>query len=154
MKSLTEGIYALAITLWIGGIWAIGYIVAPTLFWSLPDRALAGSLAGKLFTLMAYVSIACAAYVLLFRLARHGGACFRHGIFWAALAMLGLTLAGEFGVVSKLYTKGDEPNQENSPVDCFPANGHTFDVSPAGQQVAQRGARAGQQKTPAEAGVS
>ncbi len=102
MKALTEGVYALAITLWIGGIWAIGYIVAPTLFWTLGDRALAGSIAGRLFTLMAYIGIGCAAYLLLFRLARFGGRCFRQGIFWIVLVMLGLTLAGEFGVQSIL----------------------------------------------------
>lgn len=98
MTALTEAIYAIALTLWIGGLWAIGYIVAPTLFYSLPDRTLAGMLAGKLFTLMAYVGIGCATYLLLFRLVRFGGACFRHGVFWIVLAMLVLTLAGEFGV--------------------------------------------------------
>lgn len=98
MRSLADALYAISITLWIGGLWAIGYIVAPTLFWTLADRALAGSLAGKLFTLIAYAGIGCAAYVLLYRLARFGGACFKHGIFWLALTMLVLTIAGEFGV--------------------------------------------------------
>jgi len=98
MKSLTEGIYSLALTLWIGGLWAIGYIVAPALFYTLTDRALAGSLAGKLFTLIAYIGIGCAAYLLLFRLVRFGGACFKHGIFWIVLIMLLLTIAGEFAV--------------------------------------------------------
>ena len=98
MKALAEGVYAVALTLWIGGMWAIGYIVAPTLFYSLPDRALAGMLAGKLFTLMAYVGIGCAVYLLLYRLARFGGAGFRHGAFWIMLLMLLLGLTGEFGV--------------------------------------------------------
>ena len=98
MKTLAEGIYAVALTLWIGGLWAIGYIVAPTLFATLADRALAGSLAGKLFTLIAYVGIGCASYLLMFRLMRFGGACVKHAIFWIVLVMLGLTLAGEFGV--------------------------------------------------------
>lgn len=98
MKTTADAVYSMALTLWIGGLWAIGYIVAPTLFWTLADRALAGSLAGKLFTLIAYIGIGCAAYVLLYRMARFGGACFRHGIFWLALTMLLLTLAGEFGV--------------------------------------------------------
>ena len=98
MKVLTEAIYAIALTLWIGGMWAIGYIVAPTLFYSLPDRTLAGMLAGKLFTLIAYVGIGCAIYILFFRVVRFGGACFRHGVFWTVLAMLVLMLAGEFGV--------------------------------------------------------
>lgn len=98
MKSLAEALYAIALTLWIGGLWAIGYLVAPTLFYTLSDRALAGSLAAKLFTLIAYVGIGCAIYVMLFRIARFSGACFKQGIFWIVLVMLLLTLAGEFGV--------------------------------------------------------
>jgi hypothetical protein len=98
MKSLTEGIYAIALTLWIGGLWAIGYIVAPTLFYTLPDRVLAGTVAGKLFTLIAYVGIGCAIYLMLFRVVRFGGACFKSGIFWIVLSLLLLTVAGEFSV--------------------------------------------------------
>ena len=98
MKTLTEAIYAIALTLWIGGLWAIGYLVAPTLFHAVADRAMAGALAGKLFTLIAYVGAGCAIYLLLFRLVRFGNACFRHGIFWILLGMLVLVLAGEFGV--------------------------------------------------------
>ncbi|MFH1045048.1 MAG: DUF4149 domain-containing protein [Pseudomonadota bacterium] len=98
MKSLADALAAIALTLWIGGLWAIGYVVAPTLFHTLADRALAGMLAGKLFTLIAWVGIGCAAYLLLFRLVRFGGGCFKQGIFWVVLIMLLLTLAGEFGV--------------------------------------------------------
>jgi len=98
MKFLAEALYAIALTLWIGGLWAIGYLVAPTLFYTLSDRALAGGLAGKLFTLIAYVGIGCAIYVMLFRIARFGGACFKQGIFWTVVLMLLLTLAAEFGV--------------------------------------------------------
>ena len=108
MTALTEAIYAIALTLWIGGLWAIGYIVAPTLFYSVPDRALAGALAGKLFTLIAYVGIGCAIYLVLFRLVRFGGACAKHGIFWIVLAMLALTLAGEFGVQPILASLKDQ----------------------------------------------
>ena len=98
MKSLAEALYAIALTLWIGGLWVIGYLVAPTLFYTLSDRALAGSLAGKLFTLIAYVGIGSAIYVMLFRIARFGGGCFKQGIFWIVMIMLLLTLAAEFGV--------------------------------------------------------
>ena len=47
MRSLADALYAIAITLWIGGLWTIGYIVAPTLFYTLSDRVLAGALAGN-----------------------------------------------------------------------------------------------------------
>ena len=108
MKTLTEAIYAIALTLWIGGLWAVGYLVAPTLFYTLVDRALAGMVAGKLFTLIAYVGIACAVYLLLYRLVRFGGASFKHAIFWIVLVLLILTLAGEFGVQPILASLKDQ----------------------------------------------
>ena len=76
----------------------MGYVVAPTLFYSLADRTLAGAVAGKLFTLIAYIGIVCACYVISFRLLRFGGRCLKHGMFWIVLAMLLLTVAGEFWV--------------------------------------------------------
>ncbi len=108
MRILTEAIYAIALTLWIGGLWAIGYIVAPTLFYTLTDRALAGMLAGKLFTLIAYVGIGCAVYLLLFRLVRFGGACFKHGVFWIVLSHAGADARGEFGVQPILASLKDQ----------------------------------------------
>ena len=98
MRSLADGLHAIAITLWIGGLWAVGLLVAPTLFYSMSDRVLAGSIAGKLFTLVSYIGIGCAAYILLFRLFRFGARGLKHGRFWIVLAMLALILVGEFGV--------------------------------------------------------
>ena len=98
MKSLAAAVYAVALTLWIGGLWVIGCAVAPTLFHALADRALAGAIAGRLFTLIAYIGIVSATYMLLYRMLRFGGSCFRQAIFWIVLAMLLITLAGEFWV--------------------------------------------------------
>ena len=98
MRRLAEALQAGAATLWVGGLWVTGYMVAPVLFSTLPDRNLAGLLAGKLFGLMAWVGIGCALYLLLFRFARHGVAAFRQGVLWVLLLMLALVCAGEFGV--------------------------------------------------------
>lgn len=98
MRGLADGIHAIALTLWVGGLWAIGLLVAPTLFATVGDRALAGAIAGRLFTLIAWIGIGCAAYLLLFRLTRFGGTAFRQGRFWLILLMFGLILVGEFGV--------------------------------------------------------
>jgi hypothetical protein len=68
------------------------------LFARLGDRVLAGALAGKLFTLIAWIGIACAVYLLVFRIARFGAACVKQGFVWVTLLMLALVLAGEFGV--------------------------------------------------------
>lgn len=98
MHKLADALQAVAATLWVGGLWVTGYMVAPVLFSTLPDRAMAGLLAGKLFSLMAWVGIGCALYLLVFRFARHGLAAFRQGVLWVLLLMLALVCAGEFGV--------------------------------------------------------
>jgi MFS family permease len=98
LKTIVETLYAAALTLWVGGLWAIGYIVAPTLFAQLGDRVLAGTLAGKLFALIAYIGIGCAAYLLLFKLARLGAGALKQAPFWIILLMLVLIAAGQFGI--------------------------------------------------------
>jgi len=50
MHRFAEHLYSIVITLWVGALWAIGYLAAPTLFHVLDDRALAGKVAGQLFT--------------------------------------------------------------------------------------------------------
>lgn len=98
MKSIADGLHWIAVTLWVGGMWAVGYIVAPTLFYALGDRALAGMVAGRLFALVGWIGIGCAGYLILFRLVRCGGGAFRQGFFWLTLLMLALALVGQFGV--------------------------------------------------------
>jgi hypothetical protein len=46
-------------TLWVGSVWTVGYLVAPVLFEHLDSRAMAGRVAGELFTLVAWLSIVC-----------------------------------------------------------------------------------------------
>ena len=55
----------LVATLWAGSLWGVGYIAAPTLFAVVPDRVLAGTIAGSLFNTQAWVSIACGVLMLL-----------------------------------------------------------------------------------------
>lgn len=98
MRGITAALQSIVATLWVGGMWAVGFIVAPVLFATLPDRALAGLLAGKLFSLIAWTGIACAFYLIVYRLVRDGTAALRQGLFWIVLLMLVLTLGGEFGV--------------------------------------------------------
>lgn len=100
MRGVADYLYVAAITLWVGGLWAIGYIVAPTLFHELAgNRALAGNLAGRMFAMIAWVGIGCAIYLLSFMLLRRSVAgAFRSSVFWLVLVMLLLTLAGHFGV--------------------------------------------------------
>ncbi len=54
----------IALTLWVGGMWVTGYLVAPVLF-NMLDRQTAGEVAGRLFTVMSYIGIGCALILLL-----------------------------------------------------------------------------------------
>lgn len=98
MNRFADKLSFFAITLWVGGLWAIGYLAAPVLFASLGDKTLAGMLAGKMFTWIGYIGMACGSYLLIHRLAVFGGGALKQGFFWAALAMLLLTAASHFGI--------------------------------------------------------
>jgi Na+/H+ antiporter NhaC len=98
MRKLADALQSIAATLWVGGLWVTGYVVAPVLFATLNDRALAGLVAGRLFSLLAWIGMACAAYLLIYRLVRYRAGALRQGLFWIVIVMLALTLAGEFGV--------------------------------------------------------
>nr|MBL8411929.1 DUF4149 domain-containing protein [Dechloromonas sp.] len=98
MRKLSEAFYFVAIALWVGGMWAIGYLAAPVLFSSIGDRQLAGMVAGKLFALIGWIGLGSAAYLLVFLLARWGGRFFRSAVFWLVLCMGLLVAASQFGL--------------------------------------------------------
>jgi hypothetical protein len=98
MNQWADKLALITVTLWVGALWAIGAIAAPTLFNILPERHLAGMLAGKMFTVVAYIGIGSAFYLLIHRVIRFGVTAFKQGFTWAVIAMLLLTLAGHFGI--------------------------------------------------------
>lgn len=93
MFTITERIL---LTLWIGGMWTVGYVVAPTLFSMLDDRALAGSIAGQLFTIMSYIGIFCATFLIISQLAQAGKLSISQWQFWGLLVMLIILMIGQF----------------------------------------------------------
>ncbi len=89
----------LVTTLWVGSLWAIGYIAVPVLFAELREnRMMAGMLAGQMFTITAYVGLACAGYLLLYYGHRSGLAAFKHPIVRIIVVLLALSIAGQFGL--------------------------------------------------------
>lgn len=98
MKNFPDALQAIAITLWVGALWVTGYIVAPLLFANLPDRVLAGHIAGKMFEAMAYLGLACGAGILLSMAWRERDTVMEHYAFWIVVLMLLITMAGQFGI--------------------------------------------------------
>lgn len=98
MRRLAESFYLVAITAWVGGIWAVGYLVAPILFSTLGDRQLAGAVAGTLFAVIGWVGLGAAAYLVMFLAGRFGRQLFRRSVWWLVLAMALLSAASLFGI--------------------------------------------------------
>ena len=98
MRKFSEALYLVTITLWVGGLWAIGYIAAPVMFASLGDRQLGGLLAGKLFAIIGWIGLGSAAYLIIFLLARQGGRFFKSAVFWLVLLMALMSAASQFGL--------------------------------------------------------
>ena len=88
----------LLITAWVGSLWTIGYLVAPTLFMTLADRVLAGTIAGKLFRVEAWVSVLIGICLLLILRVRRPGEPQRAMMFKLVAAMLACTLLGYFAL--------------------------------------------------------
>lgn len=89
----------LTAALWAGSLWAVGYLVAPTLFATLSDRVLAGTIAGAIFNAQAWLSIACALVLLALLLTgRNVEPPRRRLLLILVLAMLLCTLVSHFGL--------------------------------------------------------
>lgn len=92
----------LLLTLWVGGMLVVGYVVTPVLFSSLGDRMLAGGVAGRLFSYMSLIGLVCGALLLWVWWLRDGRAVVRDWRLWAVCAMLLIALIGEFGLAPRM----------------------------------------------------
>ena len=82
---------------WVGSLWTVGYLVAPTLFLTL-DKPLAGMLAGNLFRVEAWLSVFCALALIVLWIAHEGAATQRKICLSLVCGMLLCTLIGYFGL--------------------------------------------------------
>lgn len=91
-----RNIALVTVSLWVGSLWGVGFLAVPVLFRTLPDKMLAGMLAGKMFTLVAYVGMVSACYLMIYLALESGKLAFRNTAFRIAVIMLLLVLVGEF----------------------------------------------------------
>ena len=92
MRNISHHLASLAITAWVGSLWAISYVAAPVLFYTQPDRELAGKLAGHMFSAMHEIGLVCGTYLLAHWLWRHKRAAIRQPLFLTSALMLLITL--------------------------------------------------------------
>ena len=89
----------LVATLWAGSLWTVGYLAAPTLFATLSDRVLAGTIAASLFRVEAMLSLACgAALLLLLWLGKDFSVARQRTLLLIIVAMVACTVASHFGL--------------------------------------------------------
>jgi hypothetical protein len=98
MKNLPHHLATLLTTAWVGGLWAIGYLAAPVLFYAQPDKQLAGMLAGQMFTWMSYVGMVCGVYLLGYRMSVFDRWASRMQLVWLIASMLLITLVLQYGI--------------------------------------------------------
>jgi len=83
-------------TLWVGGMWMVGFVVTPTLFQLIEDRTLAGTVAGKLFSITAYLGLVCGGLLLLNVLVFSESRFYKNWRAWILVVMLILIVVGQF----------------------------------------------------------
>lgn len=82
----------LLLTLWVGSLWAIGYIAAPVLFSILDDKSIAGNLAGQMFHIVSYIGLVCGS-LLAISIFQRSRVTWQ---IWIVLLMLVLVAGSEF----------------------------------------------------------
>lgn len=82
----------LLLTLWVGSLWAVGYLAVPMAFATLGDVTLAGNYAGKLFAIVNILGIGCGTVLLMSSFVCHGKLVTKYWRFWVLLLMVVLSL--------------------------------------------------------------
>ena len=92
---MSDAVSRFLLTLWVGGMWVTGYMAAPVLF-AMLERQVAGSVAGRMFSIMSYIGLACGTGLLLLGLIGAGRGYIRSWRCWAVVAMVLLVVIGQF----------------------------------------------------------
>lgn len=104
----------LLLTLWVGALWAIGYLAVPMAFVTLGDVTLAGNYAGRLFSTVNILGIGCGTVLLISSFVCHGKRVTHYWRFWVVLLMVVLTLVFscyshiEIAEIKPLISQGDD----------------------------------------------
>jgi len=100
------------LSVWLAAVWAmslsvLGLFVVPMLFANMPSPALAGAMAGHLFSVQTGISVACALGSLLLLRARAGAVSAHGGHSAVLLAGALLALLVEFGAAPHIRAHED-----------------------------------------------
>ncbi len=98
---MLQAVERVLLTLWVGGLWMTGLVVAPVLFRNY-ERMVAGEIAGRLFAAVSLLGMVCGALLLAFAVARARQRAWRDWRAGALVVMLIITVIGEFGLAARM----------------------------------------------------
>jgi len=101
LSAILQAVERVLLTLWVGGLWLTGLVVAPVLFRNY-ERMLAGDIAGRLFGAVSLLGMACGALLLAFAAARTRQRVWRDWRVGVLVVMLAITIIGELGLATRM----------------------------------------------------
>ena len=121
MHITAQRVFIFILTLWVGGIITVDYIVTPTLFATLSDSQVAGMVAGALFRVEGIISMILSVGLIVFAnlLVKRG--CGRYkNIRWYLLAMLICSVISAFVLEPMMDSLREEALSHGFPVMLSP----------------------------------
>jgi len=98
--ALFQRLFLLIAGVWVGSLFAVGFLVVPTIFTALQDRQVAGMIAGTIFQVEAYLSVAvCLGLLVLANLLVKRRVEYYRSIRWNILVLLLCSLLTCFGLI-------------------------------------------------------
>ena len=101
ISAILQAVERVLLTLWVGGLWVVGLVVAPVLFRHY-ERMVAGEIAGRLFAAMSFLGMLCGVLLLAFAVMRTRQRVWRDWRAVALVLMLAITAIGEFGLAARM----------------------------------------------------
>ena len=101
LSATLQAIERVLLTLWVGGLWVTGLVVAPVLFRNY-ERMVAGEIAGRLFAAMSWLGMLCGALLLALAAVRARTRVWRDWCVAVLVLMLAITVIGEFGLAARM----------------------------------------------------
>jgi hypothetical protein len=98
--ALFQRLFLLITGVWVGSLFAVGFLVVPTIFSALQDRQVAGMIAGTIFQVEAYLSVAvCLSLLVIANLLVKRRVDHYRSIRWITLVLLLCSLLTCFGLI-------------------------------------------------------
>jgi hypothetical protein len=102
LSAILQAVERVLLTLWAGGLWMTGLVVAPVLFRHY-ERMVAGEIAGRLFGAVSLLGMVCGTLLLVFTVVRARQRVWRDWRAGVLAAMLSATIIGEFGLAARMH---------------------------------------------------